>query len=136
MSGTKALFPALMTASALAFGAAILAEQKPAVDRHGDPLPPHAVARLGTLRFREATGVWQAAVVPGGEQFLGVAAGATGILWDATTGREIRRFEAQARKEAGGPTFEVHLHSLAVSPDGKTLAVGGKRTVDNSLLDC
>jgi WD40 repeat protein len=109
---------------------------KPAVDRHGDPLPPHAVARLGTLRFREATGVWQAAVVPGGKQLLVLASPATVIMWDATTGREVRRFEAHARKEPGGQSCEVHLHSLAVSPDGKTLAVGGTRTVDNALLDC
>jgi len=50
--------------------------------------------------FREATGVWGAAVVPGGKQLLGLASGATVILWDATAGREVRRFEVSAA-EAG-----------------------------------
>jgi WD40 repeat protein len=109
-------------------------QDKPALDRSGDPLPPQAVARLGTLRFRLATGVFQAAVVPGGKQLLGL--GSTVVLWDATTGKEVRRFEVPARKEAGGPSTEISLESLAVSPDGKTLAVGGKRTADNTLVDC
>jgi len=163
--GSRAMFPALMklVAAALALGAAVLAvaaqqggkppdapkdpplpvaalpverrEEKPAVDLHGDPLPPHAVARLGTLRFRLATGVNQAAVVHGGKQLLGLGV-ATVVLWDATTGREVRRFARPARKEAGGPPDDVNLQSLAVSPDGKTLAVGGMRTIDNSLVDC
>src|SRR5260370_42505874 len=30
------------------------AEEKPAVDRFGDPLPPGAIARLGTTRWRGA----------------------------------------------------------------------------------
>jgi WD40 repeat protein len=110
-------------------------EEKPAVDRYGDPLPPHAVARLGTLRFRCATGVAQAAVVPGGKQFLGLDFGSTVVLWEATTGKEVRRFEVPAHKP-GGPSFEVDLQSLAVSPDGKTLAVGGRRTANNTLVDC
>jgi RNA polymerase sigma factor (sigma-70 family) len=168
---SRAVFPTLMklvVAAALALGAAVLAvaaqqggkppdapkdpplpvaalpvqrQEEPAVDQHGDPLPPHAVARLGTIRFRRATGVVQAAVVPGGKQLLGLGFEPTVVLWDATTGREVRRFEAPtrrpARKDDGSPSFDdVSLESLAVSPDGKTFVAGGKRTVDNSLRDC
>jgi RNA polymerase sigma factor (sigma-70 family) len=110
-------------------------EGRPALDRSGDPLPRQAIARLGTLRFRWPGGVWQAAVVPGGKQLLGLDSGAV-VLWDATTGKEIRRFEAPAPKQAGGPSYDVRLQSLAVSPDGKTLAVGGIRTQNNTLVDC
>jgi WD40 repeat protein len=110
-------------------------EDKPAVDRHGDPLPPHAVARLGTLRFRWAEGIWDAAVVPGGKHLLGLGT-TTVVLWDARTGKEVRRFERPTPKKAGGLLDVTTLQSLAVSPDGKTLAVGGIRTVDNSSLDC
>ena len=164
--GRWAMFPALMKlipAAVLLLGATVLAvaarhevkppnaqtsppspgaalpverqEEKPAVDRHGDPLPPHAVARLGTLRFRSAQGAWHAAVVPGGKQLLGLGSGPV-VLWDATTGKEVRRFEAPAPKEVGGKAQEVSFQSLAVSPDGKTLAVGGKRTINNELIDC
>src|SRR5579862_3185915 len=68
-------------------------ENKPAVDRYGDPLPPHAIARLGTLRFRGTNMVLQAAVVPGGKQILGMGFGTTIVMWDAATGKELRRFE-------------------------------------------
>ncbi len=155
----------LVAAAALALGAAVLAvaaqqggkppdapkdpplpvaalpverqEGKPAVDCHGDPLPPHAVARLGTLRFRGANGVLQAAVVPGGKQLLGLGFEPTVVMWDATTGREVRRFEVPARrparKEDGVAFHDVSFGSFAVSPDGKTLAAA---TADGSGLDC
>jgi RNA polymerase sigma factor (sigma-70 family) len=85
-------------------------------DRQGDPLPPQAVARLGTERFRSDSWVEHAAVVSGGKQLLGLGAKSV-LLWDAATGKEVRRFEAPARVE-----------SFAVSPDGKLLAAG---TVDH-----
>jgi WD40 repeat protein len=112
---------------------------KPAVDLHGDPLPPHAVARLGTLRFRGTNTVQQAAAVPGGKQLLGLGFEPAGIvLWDATSGKEIRRFERPGRrpapKEAGVPFYlSVSFGSFAVSPDGRTLVAA---TVDESGLDC
>jgi WD40 repeat protein len=112
-------------------------EVKPAVDRHGDPLPPHAVARLGTLRFRGPRVVLQAAGVPGGKQLLGLGLRPTVVLWDSTSGREVRRFEAPARRsvrtDAGVTVHDVSFGSFAVSPDGKTLAVS---TTDDSGVDC
>jgi RNA polymerase sigma factor (sigma-70 family) len=155
----------LVAAAALALGAAVLAvaalqggkppdapkdpplpvaarpverqEEKPAVDLHGDPLPPHAVARLGTLRFRGTNLVLQAAAVPGGKQLLGMGFSSTVVLWDATNGKEIRRFEGPTRRtvriEAGIGLHFVSFGSFAVSPDGKTLAVA---TIDDSGLDC
>ena len=44
------LFPPLSTRAAAA-------EPKPHVDLYGDPLPPGAIARLGTIRLRQRTGV-------------------------------------------------------------------------------
>jgi WD40 repeat protein len=160
---THTMIPAwmkLVTAAALALGAAVVAlaaqqggtppdaprvppppverqAEKPAVDLYGDPLPPHTVARLGTLRFRSANGVVQAAAVPGGKQLLGLGFSSTVIMWDAATGKEVRRFDGPtrrpARKEAGVPFHAVSFGSFAVSPDGKTLAAA---TADDSGLDC
>ena len=85
---------------------------------NGDPLPKGAVARLGTERFRSDAWVEQVTVVPGGKQFIGLGSHSV-ILWDATTGKEVRRFDAQAWRMmvSDGEAF-------AVSPDGKVLAVG------------
>jgi WD40 repeat protein len=110
-------------------------DEKPGVDCYGDLLPPRAVARLGTLRFRVANPVVQAATVPGAKQLLGLGQ-ASVVLWDATTGREVRRFQMPESKEPGGQSHDVNFQSFAVSPDGKTIAVGGIRVVDNSLVDC
>src|SRR5713226_1834029 len=37
---------------------------EPALDSHGDPLPPHALARLGSLRFRHDEMITRIAVAP------------------------------------------------------------------------
>jgi RNA polymerase sigma factor (sigma-70 family) len=80
-------------------------------DRHGDALPPQAIARLGTLRFRGVRG--SLAFSPDG-RFLATATGAAGervTLWDPKTGKPIRQF--------GG---RETLDRLVFSPDGKLLA--------------
>jgi WD40 repeat protein len=128
------MFAALMT---LVAAAAPVLVAVPAVDRHGDPLPPHALARLGTLRFRGATGLLQAAAVPGGKQVLGLGFASTIVLWDAATGKEVRRFvgptRRPARKEDDVQYHDVHFGSFAVSPDGKTLVAA---TADGSGRPC
>ncbi len=81
------------------------------LDRCGDPLPPGAIARLGTLRFRGVRGCL--AFAPYGKLLAaaGGSAGSKAILWDLATGREVRQFGDRAT-----------LTRLAFSPDGKRLA--------------
>jgi WD40 repeat protein len=82
------------------------------VDLSGDPLPPHAVVRLGTLRFRTGTLLQCLAFAPDGS--LATAAYTADIapirLWDLRSGRDLRRFP--------GPRS---VFAMQFSRDGKTL---------------
>jgi RNA polymerase sigma factor (sigma-70 family) len=66
-----------------------------AVDAFGDPLPPGAVARLGTVRFRTADFPKHLAVSPDGKQIASTAflQHTRLAVWEADTGRPIRDVE-------------------------------------------
>jgi RNA polymerase sigma factor (sigma-70 family) len=99
----------------------------PRADAQGDPLPPGAVARLGTQRLRQADGVTAFAFSPDGK-LLATGGGEDDEwlhVWDVETGKLVRRL----------PERSVRL--IAFSPDGKTLAVAyrpGKREVNSHRL--
>jgi WD40 repeat protein len=92
------------------------------------PLPPGAIARLGSYRFYHGPRVECAVLSPDGTRVASSAAypiyqhflppeekcdhERVIILWDARTGERIRELE----------TWEGPLHNLAFSPDGKRLA--------------
>lgn len=86
-------------------------------DRYGDPLPPGAIARLGTMRLRHQQSV--NSVVFTRDSKTAIASSISGdiVFWDVATGCEARRIQA------GGPG--KMLHTLAISADGKILASGG-----------
>ncbi|HZY89019.1 MAG TPA: sigma-70 family RNA polymerase sigma factor [Gemmataceae bacterium] len=81
----------------------------------GDPLPPGAVARLGTPRLRHGGHVNCLAFVPGGNCIASGGGDNLIRLWDARTGRQVRQF--------AGHTDRVL--SLALSRDGRVLASSG-----------
>jgi WD40 repeat protein len=78
---------------------ALAAAQEPApkdpVDAFGDPLPPGAIARLGTLRFRTADFPKQLAVSPDGNQIVSTQSlqHVRLTVWEADTGRQVREVE-------------------------------------------
>ena len=86
-------------------------------DLYGDPLPPGALARMGSTRFKHSNGVIAAAFSPDGKTLatLGYYGTFALYLWELKTGRLIRRLELGQRKVFQRITF---------STDGKTLALG------------
>jgi RNA polymerase sigma factor (sigma-70 family) len=83
-------------------------------DRFGDLLPPDALLRLGTLRFRSAGVVRALAFARDGKTLLCAGWDRAIRRWDARTGAELQPLH--------GP--EKGFVDAAISADGKTL-VGG-----------
>lgn len=105
------------TAMAQEAALSVPAKGKPTcTDRDGDPLPPGAIARLGTIRLLPGEHVQFLACLPDRKNFLSVATGEGPALvsaWKLGTGELLRRFEIDLNR----------LTSLCLSPDGATLAV-------------
>src|SRR5262249_37419385 len=88
-------------------------------DRYGDPLPPGAVARMGTVRFAQGDCTHGYPVLaPDLKSFVTVSrytphgSGSAVCLWDAETGKELRHFQ--------DPDFEIYRASV---PRTETLLV-------------
>jgi WD40 repeat protein len=91
------------------------AEPTRTTDLHGDELPADALVRLGTTRWRHGGASAVLAYSPDGR--LLASGGHYGILrlWDAVTGKEVRRLNIR----------EQQVNALAFSPDGTKLAAVG-----------
>jgi RNA polymerase sigma factor (sigma-70 family) len=89
-----------------------MAQRPNRADRHGDPLPPLAVARIGTTRSWHGRDHENALVYsPDGKMLASCDSGKAVRLWDTATGKEVRRFEPQ----------EDEVRFFAVAPDWKTM---------------
>ena len=89
------------------------------LDRYGDPLPPGAWMRLGTVRFRAGGLIHACACSPDGKTVAVACANCTVYLFDTATGKPIRRLLGHSKE----------VTSLAYSPDGKTLASGDANNI-------
>src|SRR5262249_8388799 len=88
------------------------AHAEPRTDAHGDPPPPAAVARLGNVRSLHAGQVRSVAFFRDGKALVSAGDGPVIHVWDAATGRELRRLAGH----------ESLVYCVALSADGKTLA--------------
>src|SRR5262249_12046950 len=122
-------------------------------DKHGDPLPSGAVARLGTLRFRHWAPVGDVAYSSDGKQLATAGTVDQQVrLWDATTGgllasvpghhrvvftangqrlfyaggntkAEAKFLDIPRLREEESPIIAVNSKCLALSPDGRSVAL-------------
>jgi RNA polymerase sigma factor (sigma-70 family) len=87
-------------------------------DCFGDELPPGALARLGTVRFREGDWIHDFDLSPDGRTLLTTGWNNVGLhMWDVATGKQMHHFPQQKRATSG--------YTVAFSPDGQTFATGG-----------
>jgi RNA polymerase sigma factor (sigma-70 family) len=89
--------------------------EKSQVDRWGDPLPPGAVLRLGTVRFRPGGYGASLGFLPDCKTLVSAAnRGHLIQLWEARTGKLLREIS----------TGTLSVRGIALSPDGRCVAVG------------
>lgn len=98
-------------------------EKQKATDCYGDELPPGAVLRLGTARFRENFRCYAVAYSPDGKLLASAGDGGV-VLWEAESGKR-RGFLASRVTSTGvsmGVDSRMFVCSLAFSHDGRYLA--------------
>jgi WD40 repeat protein len=99
-------------------------KQPPRVDHLGDPLPPGALARLGTTRFRQNGTIQFVGYSGDGKTLMAASTDQTLRFWEAGTGKELRRLPVKT-SDASLMRFGISRGpSVALSGDGKTLALG------------
>ncbi len=102
----------LPTLVLLLFAPAVVAEPPARTDAQGDPLPPGALYRLGTTRFRDGGRANAIAVAPDGKSLAVVGGQAIRIL-DLNTGKELRSLKSNGLPAANHAVY---------SPDGRLIA--------------
>jgi RNA polymerase sigma factor (sigma-70 family) len=110
MLGSHVLAPRVVEAAEL--------EPAPLTDLHGDPLPPGALARVGTVRFRHNYRSRSLVFSPGGKTLADSTAGVVN-LFDVANGKAERKTCALG--------FHAPEGAAAFAADGTILAAGSGR---------
>src|SRR5262249_24076988 len=128
---------------------AAVRDEEPTRDCYGDPLPAGAIARLGTVRWRNGDGTSLLSFLPDGKVLLSAGWDESVRQWDGAGGKEPRGFKLCRRLggEAGGPIVvsadckvralsggtAIHLWDVATGKEMQKVSVAGGRTVDIAL---
>jgi WD40 repeat protein len=88
----------------------VYADAEQRVDTHGDPLPPGALARLGTARFYRPVAAADTGFTPDGQAVWSVYGDGVRVTYDRTSGRRLSE-TAAPEGTRGYPRF--------VTPDGR-----------------
>src|SRR5437899_1269328 len=105
--------PVLLLLLATGTGAEAPKPKQPRLDLHADPLPEGAIARLGTVRMRHSHTISGAVFSSDGKSIIAADYHSGVHVWDVAVGKEVRRLYQN----------EYYCNCLALSPDGRTLAV-------------
>ena len=106
-------------------------------DAVGDPLPPGAVSRLGSLRWVHGNEVDLAFYLPDGRGVLTVDQDGIFRVWEKSTGKLVRRFGSRDCKQVYWHVYHRNekkrrvnvvgnphpTHIVAISPDGGAVAI-------------
>jgi WD40 repeat protein len=100
-------------------------ETRKAIDCYGDELPPGALLRLGTTRFRENFRCYAVAYSPDGKLLASAGDGGV-VLWEAESGKRRDFLESRVTSTgvALGVNSRMFVCSLAFSGDSRYLAAG------------
>lgn len=102
------------------------AKSEPRRDRYGDTLPPGAITRLGTLRFRAPDEIQALTFAPDNKTLLVSSRGGL-LLFDAFSGKRLRRLPSS------GPSWRPD-ELLAFSAGGKQLIGRGEKITGSSAV--
>ena len=105
------------------------APSRPLTDRYGDPLPPGAIARLGTARFRDGAILYVITFAPDGKTLATTDDRGGFHIWETATGKELLWARDKKYEESSDG-----VEGLAYTPDGKTL-VGARLNEPPCLWD-
>jgi len=102
----------------------------PRTDRYGDPLPEGAIARIGTIRFRDNNAIHSICYCPDGK--ILAAIGNDGVrLWDAVTGKVLHSYNLPASSQEKSIPWIGYTRGF-FSPDGQRLWLQSSSSGRNS----
>jgi RNA polymerase sigma factor (sigma-70 family) len=91
------------------------------LDQSGDPLPPRAVMRLGTIQRRHTRAVAGIDFTRNGRAAVTVQTDGLVRFWDADSGRQLRAFDVMT----DASTRDKLLRASSISADGALMAAAG-----------